>query len=180
MTSINELESFMRQGLKSYPGAREAVELYEEQVKDQLAGLLETTDLTNFKQRRGPRGRGKAIFFGADRSMDGRYITANQNSAAKDGGSIELGLLWGSSKARDGVIMFCGFWQGGQLRNLELTKPTRPVRCEPVGRNLARLFVVLGDGFDLDSTGRTLLADLDRALGEIARASQGEDDIAAG
>ena len=164
MMAGEEMDSFLQQGLKSYPEAKAAVETYEQEIQNRLAELFETTAWNHFQPRRGERGRGKAVWMGADRSSDGRYICAYQNSDAEGGASVELGLWWGSAKAREGAIMFCGFWQRGQLWSVRLSTPTSPIRCEPINRNRARLFVVVDEGFDLDTTGRALLAELDRAL----------------
>ena len=114
---------------------------------------------------------------GADRSSDGRYISAYQASDTENGALVELGLWWGSVKAREGVIMFSGFWQKGQQWSVQLPDPTLPIRCETINRNRARLFVVLDEHFDFDATGRALLGDLDRALERIGKES---DDRALG
>ncbi len=160
-----EMESFLREGLKHYREAKEAVDLYEHQISESLASIFEDTEWTNFKKKRGGRGRGKAIWLGDGSSEGGRYICASLGSESDDS-SIDLGLWWGSPKNRDGVVMYCGFWRGGQMRGLQLETPTPPVRCEPIARGRARLFVVANGEFDLESSGRTLLADLDRALGK--------------
>jgi hypothetical protein len=172
MMAGEEMESFLRQGLKSYPEAKAAVETYEQEIQHRLATLFETTDWTHFQPKRGERGRGKAVWTGADRSTEGRYVCAYQGSEAES--IVELGLWWGSVRARDGVIMYCGFWQKGQLWSVQLTAPTPPIRCESINRNRARLFVVLDEQFDLESTGRALLADLDRALQGIPRIEPSE------
>jgi len=168
MTRGDEMEVFLREGLKHYPDAREAVDAFEQEIGDRLATLFEQMTWTNFNPKRGERGRGKAVSPDAGgRAEQGRWINASQAADADYGAPVYLvlGLWWHCPKMRDCAVMYCSVWHNARLLSVQVADPTPPVKCGPLDRAGTRLFVVLDGEFDIEETGGKLLADLDRALG---------------
>ncbi len=166
MSASNEIELFIREGLTRYADARDAVNYFEREVQDRLLAILEgKMDWSNFRGQRGERGRGKALSSGTWSGVEGRTIFASQLAKDEAEGSLELGLWWRSARARDGVLAYCNRWDRGyKARRIRLDDPKRPVECKPIGTRKPSLFVVLDPDANLETIGRLLLDEMDRAL----------------
>lgn len=167
----DEMGAFVREGLKRYADAREAVETFEREIQDRLCDALEQKrDWLNFRASpvlRGERGRGKAISSGVWRGETGRTIWAYLSASDESDGWVDLGLWWGSPSFPDSVVAYCSRWDAGyKQRPIALSAPREPVVCRGVDRGKTRLIAVVDESADLSAVAALLLDEMDRALGE--------------
>lgn len=166
MIASNEMDAFVRDGLRRYADAADAVDAYESEIRERLLSAFEQKkDWKNFRARRGDRGRGKALPYGVLNGAFGRMIWTNQTSEDPEAGWIDLGLWWRSPRARDGVVAYCGRTAPNwRPLNVSLADPVQPVVCGPIDQNKRKLYVVLSTEHDVSEIARLLLDEMDRAL----------------
>lgn len=167
-----EMGAFVREGLRRYADARDAVDAFEREIQDRLCEALEQkNNWENFKASpvvRGERGRGKAISSGVWGGDTGRTIWAYRVASDESDGWVDLGLWWASPSFPDAVVAYCSRLDpGNRPRPIALSEPRRPIECGAVDRGKKRLFAVLDDRVDLWGTVALLLDEMDRALGEM-------------
>ena len=166
MSTSNEMEAFLVEGLGRYSAAREAVDVFEREIQDRLVRRLEEQEWRNFQPMRGERGRGKALSVGVS-GDDGGRIWATQASATQGDGWMQLELWWGSERNREGVVVACTRYDenGKVTRGLHPSDVKTPMALGKVGGK-QRLYAstAASDG-SLDELMRQVLDEMDRLLG---------------
>lgn len=169
MTGNDEMVRFLQEGLTRYAEAREAVDLFEREIKERLVRRLEEKqDWQHFTPQRGERGRGKALDSGMWSADDGRRLWATQASALESDGWLQLELWWRSPRDPDAVLACLTRYDDGYrvTRGCRLEDPKAPVVCGRIEGKKQRLYaVVQSAGAELDEVLRLLLDEMDRALG---------------
>lgn len=154
--SSSAMDEFVREGLRRYASACEAISVFEEEVHARLLRRIrEKEDWANFS-----RPEGEDV---GNRSKGTDWLAAILYSA--DGSSyVDLGLWWRTPVAKDGVVAYCCFYAGGRRISLELESPRHPVKCGPIDDKKKRLYAVLSGSENLDEVLDLLLVEMDRAL----------------
>ena len=162
MNPDDEMETFLRDGYERYADAKDAVTTFETQIQERLMRQFEVKlkgGWSNFHAQRAERGRGKAVQAGLSEESGRPSIWACHYD--EDGNSIYLGIEWGTLEARRPVL-FTDVWGSG-LSKLYLSDPKSPVQSHGEGF----LFVIVGDGFELEPMATLLLSETDRALARV-------------
>ncbi len=166
MIKMEEMEYFIREGLKIYPDAKDTIETFEEEIKNHLKRLLKgKKDWSHFRPKADVE-IGRIITQKGDAQ---RWIDVYLSSSDDNGGSIDIGIWWRWPGSPDKPILYSQLWRD-RLQMLRLSNPKTPVQCKPLEQNRESLFIVIEDKFDLEKMGLLLLAETDRALGENVEA----------
>ena len=173
MNPNDEMETFLRDGYERYAEAKEAVTTFEREIQERLMRQLEAKlklGWSNFHAQRVERGRGKAVQAGLSVESGLPSILAWHNDA--DGNSIYLGFEWGTLEPRRPTL-FTDVWGSG-FSKLYLSDPKSPVQSHGEGF----LFVIVGDGFELEPMAALLLSETDRALARVKSVKRRRPDAA--
>ena len=160
MNSNDEMQTFLRDGLQRYyADAKDSVATFETEIQERLMRLFEVKpDWSNFHPRR-ERRRVNALHAGLAGDVGRPQIWAW--TCDEKGNSIELGIEWGTHETRR-PILYTELGGAGSHK-LYLSDPKAPVQNHVEGY----LFVIVGDGFELEPMARLLLDETDRALADV-------------
>lgn len=154
-----EMQTFVRDGLQRYYfEAKASITAFEARIKSQLTAQLAAMPASPMFPA-GSRDRGKVIRAGT--WSEGETMSIHARLPDNSEGYLELGFDWGTFEPGRPALYTA--WPEGDSSVLRLADPTSPVQSHRKGY----LFVPVSDGFQLEESARSLLAETVRALGEM-------------